>query len=84
MAFSRDQREKVYVQDRIREKGEKIWQWLEKGAHFYVCGDASRMAPDVHGALLELIAQEGGRSVEEAEAYLAELKKNGRYQRDVY
>ncbi len=84
VAFSRDQREKVYVQDRIREKGEEIWQWLEKGAHFYVCGDASRMAPDVHGTLLELIAQQGGRSVEEAEAYLAGLKKNGRYQRDVY
>ncbi|MCH2062949.1 MAG: flavodoxin domain-containing protein [Roseibacillus sp.] len=84
VAFSRDQREKIYVQDRIREKADEIWQWLEEGAHFYVCGDASRMAPDVHGALLEAIAKEGGRSAEEAEAYLAELKKNGRYQRDVY
>ena len=84
VAFSRDQQEKIYVQDRIREKAGEIWQWLEEGAHFYVCGDASRMAPDVHGALLEAIVEEGGRSAEEAEAYLAELKKNGRYQRDVY
>ncbi|MEC9054702.1 MAG: sulfite reductase [NADPH] flavoprotein alpha-component, partial [Verrucomicrobiota bacterium] len=84
VAFSRDQPEKVYVQDRIREKSGEIWEWLEQGAHFYVCGDASRMGPDVHEALLEVIAEQGGLGSEEAEAYLGELKKSGRYQRDVY
>jgi sulfite reductase (NADPH) flavoprotein alpha-component len=84
VAFSRDQPEKVYVQDRIREKAAEMWQWLEEGAHFYVCGDATRMAPDVHAALLEVIGSEGGRSVEEAESFLADMKKSGRYQRDVY
>ena len=84
VAFSRDQPEKVYVQDRIREHGEDIWKWLEDGAHFYVCGDASRMAPDVHAVLLEVVAEHGGRSAEEAETYMADLKKSGRYQRDVY
>jgi sulfite reductase (NADPH) flavoprotein alpha-component len=61
-----------------------MWQWLEEGAHFYVCGDATRMAPDVHAALLEVIGSEGGRSAEEAESFLADMKKSGRYQRDVY
>ncbi|MBB23222.1 MAG: sulfite reductase [NADPH] flavoprotein alpha-component [Roseibacillus sp.] len=84
VAFSRDQPEKIYVQDRIREKGKEIWDWLEKGAHFYVCGDASRMAPDVHAALLEVIQSWGDRTPEAAETYLGELKSNGRYQRDVY
>lgn len=84
VAFSRDQPEKVYVQDRIREKAVEMWKWLEEGAHFYVCGDSTRMAPDVHAALLEVISDQGGRSAEDAESYLGELKKNGRYQRDVY
>ena len=84
VAFSRDQPEKIYVQDRIREKGKEIWEWLEKGAHFYVCGDASRMAPDVHAALLEVIQSWGDRTPEAADTYLGELKSNGRYQRDVY
>ncbi len=84
VAFSRDQPEKIYVQDRIREKGKEIWDWLEKGAHFYVCGDASRMAPDVHAALLEVIQSWGDRTHEAADTYLGELKSNGRYQRDVY
>ena len=84
VAFSRDQPEKIYVQDRIREKGKEIWDWLEKGAHFYVCGDASRMAPDVHAALLEVIQSWGDRTPEAADTYLGELKSNGRYQRDVY
>ncbi len=84
VAFSRDQPEKVYVQDRIREQGAEAWKWLEDGAHFYVCGDASRMAPDVHAALLDVIVEHGGRSAEEAGTYLDDLKKNGRYQRDVY
>ncbi len=84
VAFSRDQPEKVYVQDRLRERAVDLWAWLQEGAHFYVCGDASRMAQDVHTALLEIIAEQGGKSPPEAEAYLNDLKKNGRYQRDVY
>lgn len=84
VAFSRDQPEKVYVQHKMKEKSSDIWKWLEKGAHFYVCGDASRMAKDVNEALLEIISSEGGKSQEEAEAYLSALKKDNRYQRDVY
>ena len=84
VAFSRDQPEKVYVQHKMLENGKELWQWLEKGAHFYVCGDASRMAKDVNDALLEIIASEGGKSPEEADAYVAALKKDKRYQRDVY
>ena len=84
VAFSRDQPEKVYVQDRLRERGAEVWQWLDDGAHFYVCGDANRMAPDVQQALLDVIAEHGGKSPEDAESYLGELKKAGRYQRDVY
>ncbi|MCU0794964.1 MAG: assimilatory sulfite reductase (NADPH) flavoprotein subunit [Akkermansiaceae bacterium] len=84
VAFSRDQPEKIYVQDRIREKGCELYDWLEKGAHFYVCGDASRMAHDVHEALLGVVSSIGGKSREEAEAYLEAMKKDKRYQRDVY
>jgi len=84
VAFSRDQPEKVYVQHKMLENSKELWLWLEKGAHFYVCGDASRMAKDVDDALLEIIASEGGKSPEEADAYLAALKKEKRYQRDVY
>lgn len=84
VAFSRDQPEKVYVQDRIRENAGELYDWLEKGAHFYVCGDASRMASDVHEALIDVIEKAGGRSREEAEAYVDDLKKSKRYQRDVY
>lgn len=84
VAFSRDQPEKVYVQDRIRENGAAVWKWLQEGAVFYVCGDASRMAPDVHAALLDVIASEGGMDAEKAEEYLNQMKKDGRYQRDVY
>jgi len=84
VAFSRDQPEKVYVQHKMLESGKKLWNWLEKGAHFYVCGDATRMAKDVHDALLEIVATEGGKSPEEADQYVAALKKDKRYQRDVY
>ncbi len=84
VAFSRDQPKKVYVQDRLRERGEELWAWLEKGAHFYVCGDASRMAADVHQALIDVVAEHGKKSEEEAEAYVNQLKKDKRYQRDVY
>jgi sulfite reductase (NADPH) flavoprotein alpha-component len=84
LAFSRDQPEKVYVQDRMLEKSEELYQWLEKGAHFYVCGDAGRMAADVHEALLTIIERYGKMSREEAVEYAAQLKKAKRYQRDVY
>lgn len=84
VAFSRDQPEKVYVQDKMEENAAELWQWLEKGAHFYVCGDASRMAKDVNETLLGIIASEGGMSAEDAEAYVSNLKKEKRYQRDVY
>jgi len=83
-AFSRDQDEKIYVQHRMLEHGGEIWQWLEDGAHFYVCGDASRMAKDVDAALKQIIAEHGGKSADEAEAYVSELTESGRYQRDVY
>ena len=84
VAFSRDQPEKVYVQHKLSEHASDIWAWLEKGAHFYVCGDASRMAKDVHQTLLDIVASQGGMSAEEAEQYVAALKKDKRYQRDVY
>ncbi len=84
VAFSRDQPEKVYVQDCIREKGADLFTWLEKGSHFYVCGDADRMAHDVHEALLGVVEVHGGKSREEATAYLDAMKKAKRYQRDVY
>ncbi|MGB6219444.1 diflavin oxidoreductase [Haloferula sp.] len=84
VAFSRDQPEKVYVQDRMIEKAEELYAWLEEGAHFYVCGDASRMAHDVHEALISIVETQGGKTHEEAEAYVEALKKAKRYQRDVY
>ncbi|MBK1877360.1 sulfite reductase subunit alpha [Pelagicoccus mobilis] len=83
-AFSRDQAEKVYVQDRMRENGAELYKWLEAGAHFYVCGDASRMAKDVDSALHEVIATHGGKTEEEAAAYVEGIKKSKRYLRDVY
>lgn len=83
-AFSRDQEEKIYVQHRLLEHAEEIWNWLEQGAHFYVCGDASRMASDVHQALIECVMKGGRLKADSAEAYLDELKKKRRYQRDVY
>ena len=85
VAFSRDQPQKVYVQDRMLQKAAELWEWLDsKGAYFYVCGDAERMAGDVHNALLQIAQQQGGKSPEEAEAFLELLKKEKRYQRDVY
>lgn len=84
VAFSRDQPEKVYVQHRMRERARDLYAWLEEGAHFYVCGDASRMAADVHEALVSIVETQGGKSREAAEAYLEDLKKSKRYQRDVY
>ena len=66
------------------EKGAELYAWLEEGAHFYVCGDASRMAADVHEALISIVQNFGAKSLEDAEAYVEELKKSKRYQRDVY
>jgi len=84
VAFSRDQSEKVYVQHRMLERGAEIWSWLEDGAYVYVCGDAQHMAPDVHRALLQLIAAHGARSEDAAAEYLLQLQQERRYQRDVY
>lgn len=84
LAFSRDQAEKVYVQTRMREEAEELYRWLEDGAYFYVCGDASRMAKDVETALLDVIAEQSGGSENAALDYLATLKKEKRYVRDVY
>ncbi|MBC8097584.1 MAG: sulfite reductase subunit alpha [Akkermansiaceae bacterium] len=83
-AFSRDQAEKVYVQDRLREQGRELFNWLEQGAHFYVCGDASRMAKDVDAALHEVVVSAGGKTADGAKEYVAKLKAEKRYQRDVY
>lgn len=84
LAFSRDQAEKIYVQDRMREKGQELWSWLEEGAHFYVCGDASRMAKDVDATLKMIIATHGGLSEDQAQEYINRLSKEKRYVRDVY
>jgi sulfite reductase (NADPH) flavoprotein alpha-component len=84
VAFSRDQPEKIYVQDRMREQAADLYDWLQKGAFFYVCGDAERMARDVHRTLIDIVAAEGRLSEEEAVAYVDQMKKEKRYQRDVY
>ena len=84
LAFSRDQEQKVYVQHRMIEKGAELWDWLQNGAYFYVCGDAKRMAPDVDQALHTIAEQHGGLSPEEAQLFIRQLKKDKRYQRDVY
>ena len=84
VAFSRDQEQKIYVQDRLRENAAQVWQWLEQGAFFYVCGDMSRMAKEVELALLQIIEQQGNNTQAQAKDYLKQLKKQARYQRDVY
>jgi sulfite reductase (NADPH) flavoprotein alpha-component len=84
LAFSRDQAQKIYVQDRMREEGGELFRWLEAGAHLFVCGDAKRMAPDVERALIDVVAQHGGKSEAEAKAYVAALAKAERYRKDVY
>ena len=84
LAWSRDADEKIYVQHRMREVGRDLWTWLAEGAHFYICGDALRMAKDVERTLVDVIAEHGGRTRAEAVNFLAELKKLGRYQTDVY
>lgn len=84
VAFSRDQAHKIYVQHRIKEQGQALWQWLQNGAHLYICGDAERMAKDVHQALIEVAVEVGGLNTEAAEAYFETLRSNKRYQKDVY
>ncbi|MGK3138095.1 NADPH-dependent assimilatory sulfite reductase flavoprotein subunit [Pantoea trifolii] len=84
LAWSRDQAEKVYVQDKIRAKGAEVWSWLQEGAHLYVCGDANRMAKDVEQALLDVVVEHGGMDRETADEFLSELRIERRYQRDVY
>lgn len=84
LAFSRDQAEKIYVQDRLREQGAEVFAWLEQGAHFYVCGDANHMAKDVHQVLLDIVKAHGGKNDEQAEQYLKDLRSANRYQKDVY
>jgi sulfite reductase (NADPH) flavoprotein alpha-component len=83
-AFSRDQAHKIYVQHRMKEAAAELWKWLEDGAYFYVCGDAKRMAKDVNATLLEIVQEEGGKSIDEANEYVEKLKSNKRYKRDVY
>jgi sulfite reductase (NADPH) flavoprotein alpha-component len=84
LAFSRDQPEKIYVQDRMREKGRQLFAWLEAGGYFFVCGDAYHMAKDVDQALHEIIAEHGHLSPQQAVDYVNQLKKDKRYVRDVY
>jgi sulfite reductase (NADPH) flavoprotein alpha-component len=84
VAFSRDQPEKIYVQQRIREAGKELFDWLSNGAYFYVCGDASAMAPDVNAALLDVVKTHGGLDADDAQAWVGDLTADGRYLRDVY
>ncbi|WP_086981601.1 assimilatory sulfite reductase (NADPH) flavoprotein subunit [Vibrio aphrogenes] len=84
VAFSRDQAEKVYVQDRILENAAEVWQWLQQGAYIYICGDANRMAKDVHNALIQVVKEQGQLGQEQAEEFINDLRKAKRYQRDVY
>src|SRR6476620_3145262 len=84
LAWSRDGDKKFYVQDRMREVGRELWTWLAEGAHLYICGDARRMAKDVERALVDIVAQFGARTTDEAVSFVGELKKKGRFQQDVY
>ena len=84
LAFSRDQADKIYVQDRMQEQGVELWKWLEDGAHFYVCGDASRMAKDVDATLRSVVRQHGAMSDDKAQEYVSRMIKEKRYVRDVY
>jgi sulfite reductase (NADPH) flavoprotein alpha-component len=84
VAFSRDQAEKIYVQHRIKQAGKDLFAWLSNGAYFYVCGDASSMAPDVNAALIDVVREHGNMDADDAQAWLADLTADGRYLRDVY
>ena len=83
-AFSRDQLQKIYVQDRMRENAAELWAWIKAGGYFFVCGDAKRMAKDVDVALHDVVAQQGGMDAAAASDYVKQMKKDKRYQRDVY
>jgi sulfite reductase (NADPH) flavoprotein alpha-component len=83
-AFSRDQEHKIYVQHRMHENSAELWKWLEEGAHFFVCGDAKRMAKDVDAALRQIVEKEGGLDGEKANEYIERMKTEKRYKRDVY
>ena len=83
-AFSRDQAYKVYVQHRLLENSKEVYAWLQEGAHFFVCGDAARMAKDVDLALVQIVEKEGAMSPENAAEYVEALRKEKRYKRDVY
>ncbi|KJC35690.1 sulfite reductase [Bradyrhizobium sp. LTSP885] len=84
LAWSRDGEKKFYVQDRMREVGRELWTWLAEGANVYICGDAKRMAKDVERAMVDIVAQHGARTTDEAISFVADLKKQGRFQQDVY
>lgn len=84
LAFSRDQAEKIYVQHRIQQKGASFWEWLQSGAHVYICGAREPMSVDVENALLKIIEEYGSKTVNEAEQYLLDLAEAGRYHKDVY
>lgn len=84
LAWSRDQIHKIYVQDRMRENAAELWAWIKGGGYFFVCGDAKRMAKDVDQALHDIVAEQGGMSTEQAAEYVKQMKKEKRYQRDVY
>lgn len=83
-AFSRDQAHKINVQGRMIEQGAELWRWLNEGAQFFVCGDASRMAEDVDAALYPVVEKQGGLSADAAKEYVVQLHKDRRYHRDVY
>ncbi len=83
-AFSRDKAPRTYVQDKLRTRGAEVYAWLEDGATLYICGDANNMAPDVHVALRDIVAEHGGKDAQAAEEYLAEAKRDHRYRLDVY
>ena len=84
VAFSRDQKEKIYVQNRLKENSKELYDWLQDGAHIYICGDMKKMAKDVKKTLIEILIKEGKQSSKEAESYMKQLKKEGRFQEDVY
>ncbi|WP_392432245.1 NADPH-dependent assimilatory sulfite reductase flavoprotein subunit [Yersinia sp. HM-2024] len=84
LAWSRDQAHKIYVQDKLREQGAELWDWIQQDAHIYVCGDANRMAKDVEQVLLDVVGLHGAMDAEQADEYLSELRLARRYQRDVY
>jgi sulfite reductase (NADPH) flavoprotein alpha-component len=84
LAWSRDSDKKVYVQDKLRENGKTVWDWIARGAHFYVCGDASRMAGDVEKAVIDIVAEHSRRDADAARLFVQDMKRAGSYQTDVY